>query len=678
MPERQTNRNLLRNLYPQSGLFYETMRRAGFSGQEVDTVFEWTGASLNSESMKNIRNLPVDFYSFIHKSIPNSQTRIEVLVETFSTSNSHLMPARADRMHILLQDLYKKSKSEPKVKEYMATACKVMVPKEYGRMFSNGGIRMYFQALRDDDIFKLFANSTNRLVDFIVLVRDEEISLNYYEEMMDTIHKGKHKKEFLKGLNTSFFWKLEDHKMKSGLAGLLANESRAKFANEIIRQKPENWKEKLVLFPKTVRTFGLSIVDNKTLQKSVFEDYEKRIAKARKMRLEEVKEKAQELSPDKRSEISTLLIKNLDSQSLLKYKSELQKKIPSYEVLDSAELNRIKRREDPRHPLNKLGIARTVGFEIEFMMDSITDEMESTGLFEALGYAGFKPGGGGAESYEISPGPFYDPLTATSVFEEYYDAGILRIDSYDKFTYHFNVSALGSDLVPLIRGLYLTGAAYYSADNFKDSQVRIGIKNHDLGQYIECKSFSVVTRSGFIWNMKAASYLSWALCAYDRKHKEWGEVKVDKWTEELSNIWHEYVSTLGEGLNSVGMYGYLYESRHLESARNVREQLNLIYPTKDSRYKNIDNVGNDSPFIFAVSTADKKWPNLAVFATEIANNAVSKIESLANKFEAEVTRDIKKIEETKNMRDRVSLKSEFCRKYKSSSYESVRDVFKSA
>jgi hypothetical protein len=225
--------------------------------------------------------------------------------------------------------------------------------------------------------------------------------------------------------------------------------------------------------------------------------------------------------------------------------------------------------------------------------------------------------------------------------------------------------------------MYLTGAAYDSHRNFFDSQIRLLVNDQGFGKYVEGKTFSVVSREGFLWNMKSASFLSWALDAFNYKNDKLGVNKSNKWTDELSLIWKTYMETLGQGLASIGIYKHLHVPNHVQSDSNmVSDQLNLIFPSKSSRYRDLSKVSyRNSPGISVVRVGKKEWPNLAFFARDVADVAVGEIENLADSLENEVIEDIKNIEGTKRQHERTMLKEKFCRKYASNSYRAVKEIF---
>ena len=333
-----------------------------------------------------------------------------------------------------------------------------------------------------------------------------------------------------------------------------------------------------------------------------------------------------------------------------------------YGIAPPEVLEKISRRENPRHPLVSLGIARSVGYEIEFQKTDFTEQMEEELLFQCLDFAGVRQGQGGRSAFEISPGPFWDPDTGNAIFKIYHDAGIVEPEKYENgFTFHFNVG-LGSrkDMVFLIRALHLTGIPYNPHRKFNRPILEIyGKRDPNTSSYIECKAFEVMSPWGFEWSFKSASYLSWALAADQKKSSG---LVLSRTGKELASIWRRYVKTVKSGLSTVEEAGDYLNSLSNEDPEieAVRRQLKLIYPTPSSRYRDLNKVSG-SP-ISKVRVGDRIWNNIAAFAKTQADIAVAGVERVAEKVEAEVIDDIRRIEDSSFEKDR--LIEEFIFKYK--------------
>jgi len=297
-------------------------------------------------------------------------------------------------------------------------------------------------------------------------------------------------------------------------------------------------------------------------------------------------------------------------------------------------IDRIRRRENPLHPLVTLGIARTVGYEVEYPETDRVRKLNRNGTFEFLERLGFKGSTAGGDCRETSPGPFYDPLTANLVFEKFADAKIVDLGKYEGMTMHFNVGLEESrGLVELVRAMYLTGAGYDPHVNFLRSGLCIRFNSNGFGQYVECKTFDVMEKSEFVWNMRCLSYLSWALGAHQYLARQ-GEESA--WKKELAEIWKEYLGELNGGLKSVGLEGYLSEEGNgASSVQIVHQELERILPDTASRRKIEKRKGNLPPIRFD----NREWPNVAAFTRRVTELSVRKIEALADKIEEEAIQD---------------------------------------
>ena len=339
-------------------------------------------------------------------------------------------------------------------------------------------------------------------------------------------------------------------------------------------------------------------------------------------------------------------------------------------------LFRIKRRENKIHPLNSMGISRTVGFEIEYPnYTPICEHLRERGYIKKLELIGFNPGYGDSRCDEASPGPFHDPETAVAVYKLYAESGIIDTDSFCGMTCHFNVDLHEIDgLVELVRSLYLTGAASYPYRKPENMHLRIG---HN-GDHIEGKVFSINTDEDAIWNLRSASYLSWALGAYqDVYNYQISNLSELKQKIALADVWKEYTSKIVQGLDYIGMGSYVSESENRDENGDdinevswIREQLKKIYPDEFyAQLPDLNNVGQlieddvNPDGILGIRLGEKWWPNMCAFAREITNEAVGKIISITDQVEKECVEDIKKIEGMGTIKKRFAI-PRFLKKYK--------------
>ncbi len=659
-----------RKFYPKSNEFINKVYEAGFTDKEVDLIFKTVGMAIDSQKHASVTKLPTEFFTFIRGSIDESETRVLVVSGLFA--NPYL-PSGSDSMATLLLDLHRKSKTNPNITLELRDVAMPRDPEEFGRAIYQQKLRISLQILRDDSLFNIFSKNVKKLVSFIDFMGNPNVAWSTFEGALNTVHKGSYKAVFLKDLNESALLDINSLPTHNGLGGILAEESKARYANQVLRSLPSSWYDKLQALPKTVTFMGFPVIKANDLEHNLIEDYIKKVAHKSNLDEGKVRDLFAKLPPQEKYKRVVGLMQERGVLSLEKYKNNLKDKLAPYEILDKQALDRIRRRESSKHPLNTLGIAKTVGYEIEFAQDMATTFMLDEGLFEMLGFVGFKPGLGGTGAYETSPGPFYDPLTANTIFETYCDAGIIDLTKYKSFTYHFNVGIKNEGIVvPLIRAMYLTGAAYDSYADFVDKGLRTYGNRINGVAFTECKTFDAITREGFLWNMKSASFLSWAL---DASHGVGKSRKTrTKWHNELGQIWRDYKNTIDEGLRSIDLDGHLDQIDHGNDAKIVRRQLQKIFPAKSAYYKDLSKINNyTNPDILEIYAQRKYWPNLAYFAREVTNDAVTKIELLADNFEREVEVDIKEIE--KRSVPEKSLVAKFREKYNVYSYVEVRDLF---
>ncbi len=659
------NRDYLENLR-----FKSRLHKAGFLREEVSEIFKLSSVQLGTRESEEVCELSEEFFSFISETLADSRSRELVVSRMFFKSDA---VEGTDPLHILLLDLYSVSSFEPNMPKNIEQVVGGILPASNDRIdLFDTDLRICLQVLRDDEIFEVFSRDVDKLLNFVKSSSGDQVAWYKFEKYANIIHSAPNKKIFLNNLKESALAKLLQIPLnKNGFSTILSDKPKTEYANKLLGAEVSTWHEKFLLLPKILNFVDLPIVKTDVFESSLLTDYAKRYAREMGLDVKKVGGSIERLSPEKKYIQTLTLLRSMESDDIQKYKRRLAKKLPNYEVADKKTLERVKRRENPHHPLNTLGVARTVGYEIEFEADEDARLMNRQGLFELLWFGGFKSGDGGSKSFETSPGPFYDPLTANLVFGAYCDAGIVDLMKYENFTYHFNVGIRGVDVTPLIRGMYLTGAAHNPNRSFKSDRIQIYPNYQNGVVYTECKSFEAITKKDFEWNMKSASFLSWALNAHEKKVPEEG---LNKWDLELSDIWQEYSDILDEGLASIDIRNHLDETMHTPSAEIVKKQLRLIFPKKSFRYKELGKVGITEPGILGIYARGNYWPNLAYFAREVADNAVAKIEALADKLEKEVMEDIKEIEKW-SLSEREFLIAEFRDKYKAPTYKLTKAVF---
>jgi len=331
-------------------------------------------------------------------------------------------------------------------------------------------------------------------------------------------------------------------------------------------------------------------------------------------------------------------------------------------------IERMRKRENPRHPAVSLGIAKTNGYEVEYdsIKNPVVQRLKKNNTFDYLYTLGFKCGTGDMNSGkadETSPGPFYDPQTAAIVYLLYANAKIIDTSMFVGSTFHFNIdnSVDDDDIVPIIRGLYLTGAAlspYH--DSERDTLATV---NHKDERRTEGKVFGVNTDADFVWTMISAANLCFAKAA----SKDESDSPGKEYRDALGQIWEEYVQRMEKGLEYVNKKGYLYERRlrvvtqdevghkFLTPEPNeewVKDQLKKVFTDRTyAAYPDLKRAGQQNP---AQQTGDgvrgifeepSKWyPNIAVFSRTVINEAVSGVQKVIRKIETDCLQDIREID----------------------------------
>jgi hypothetical protein len=307
--------------------------------------------------------------------------------------------------------------------------------------------------------------------------------------------------------------------------------------------------------------------------------------------------------------------------------------------------------ESADNPLVKDGIARRVGYEVEFDEPTWINHIDTVlSLFPQLG---IKMGIGGTRgkvvSKELSPGPFWSPETGNIIFRMFVDAGL--IDFYKRFgmTMHFSLEIpRRDDIDMLIKGMYLTGYAYEPRFTFQTlgiesrGSVRMDIfTNHQIEgeNYFECKAFDLMTAHGFEENFRLASYLAWALAAWQDVHLGTrSKTTPPQWEclNKLATVWETYLRCLSAGFESIGINHCRGEEVFFNEWRKMDREIRFVYPDIKSRFEDPHKVEEEIFFGQQVRSKrvvvnDKEWPNIVAFGQDIAEEAVAEI--------LEITRD---------------------------------------
>lgn len=347
---------------------------------------------------------------------------------------------------------------------------------------------------------------------------------------------------------------------------------------------------------------------------------------------------------------------------------------PSFEIQRrkwlQEKMARAKRRENPRHPLISLGIAKTIGFEVEHPpLEEI--ELNKRNIYSlVMSVLGLKCGWGGFNADEVSPGPFYDPETALAVLRMYSDAGFLDFYLHANMTCHFNLGIRDSDQFAfLIRNMYLSGAAYSQENSEplnKDEHhsLRILKNNKGMGPYLEGKVFDALTQPALAWNLKTASYLSWAQSA--AKDAETG--KLNRYRHDLAHIWIHHESCIRRGAEKVGLGEIFCRTIPSSLYRKLDAQMEVVYPDLHSRYtdpatvsqRTIVKGGHKRVIEPTPVDLDKKhWPNIVAYTVAVCDETVTRIQEIEARVEADCQAAILEIETNPNQAQYRKLLDQF-------------------
>ncbi len=287
-------------------------------------------------------------------------------------------------------------------------------------------------------------------------------------------------------------------------------------------------------------------------------------------------------------------------------------------------------REDWRHPTADL--RATLGYEIEFAKPP--EILKS--VYVLAEYLGFKAGlgGSGDNLKETSPGPFRDYRTAQETFALWQRAGL--IDLYQEYgqSVHLNIGLrFGDGVMAYQRCLQLTGDAYlpeFISDrtlnfgpqpntDYHELRVLYNNQNRGDGVYVESKEFYLTTPRSFMRFLGQSALLGAALKNYhhcyllaypnalrslnptnspnsnrslaDDFHNyplTQAQAAVDrastgKYAKLLAQAWLDYYGYVVNGLQLVGLDGFLLPRVPTATAARAVGEIRTVYPSSWSR-----------------------------------------------------------------------------------------------
>ncbi len=479
-----------------------------------------------------------------------------------------------------------------------------------------------------DEIYDLFDRKVENLISFI----NNRSCLDAIFVLKEAHGRWGTVKEFLKGADVSILEKIG--KIGASPEVFRSRELAGLFKSYLATER--GWADRLEYFDKVSAPLGLPMVKKEDFDAGLFEMHAKRMAEEGKYSEGSVISAIYASSEGQRDRLSWNLARNLGEEGLPEYRARISRTFsPDKRSKEERELmSKIRRRESEFSPLVSLGVAKSVGFEIEY--PCAYEDMEC--VLKSFGFAtGFPQEG----CLEISPGPFWCPETASAVFDKYTEAGIIDLHKYRGLTYHFNLGVVGQGgLIPLVRAMHMTGAAFDEKIPFLHS-LNIYTKGKKHGIYMEVKAFDVIREKEFKWNMKAASYLGWSVGAV-QDASDWGF----GWGQELFRVWTNYQDSLSRGLAPLKLGEYLTTSSNKSpEVAGIVNQLSYIFSDPGARFGELEQVGNHHDRrILPVTLDGVFWPNIAAFARDVTNDAVAKIEKVADDVEQRAIGNLKRIE----------------------------------
>lgn len=624
---------------------------AGFTSQEVKKVASSITTDMSAHFIPAIHQvLPVEFLGFISRALNSSDP--DNLLKRHNFLKTYLRFGLEDRLVAASSKRFLQKVSSPKPENQKLVKD---LAKYLQNMFSmdyyGGNLRqeMLFglEVIQNNTLYSLFGNSRGKLIIFSNshLFGASEGELG---EVAHTIANSKYGGMLIAGQGAEILLKLG--KMPA-LELIAANQQLVKLFKDLLSKEPD-WADKLEVFEQAIKAANLPFVPRKVFEKTLIQRHIDRVAKGGKWTKQDLWRSVGAMTLAKKEGLVIPLAR--EAQKGRKMDAFLRSigglSIKDFS-LDKEVLERVKKHNSPWYPVVSLKIAKKLGYEVEFRCPDSYEIVSSQTIGTSVG---FKKGDGDKKYYtELSPGPFFDPEVGNLIFEKYVEAGIidvikpLGLDN-DK-TMHFNIGIRDmSGVVSLVRALHLTGAGINTERNFTKTYLDIRFNRQTFGpEYIEAKSFDVVTLSEFEWNWISASYLGWALGACNDiwKNQNWGSPGI-KWKNKLSVIWDDHMTMLGHGLESIADSKYLVtEENHLSSVTDTMTQLKFIFNEPGAHFGNlhkIDALSNTN--IKPVRVGGKTWPNIAFFAREVTNKSVAKVRSVVDSIESEAKDDLKAID----------------------------------
>ena len=534
-----------------------------------------------------------------------------------------------------------------------------------------GSVARCFKVMLSKRLYPLAGNDPARLVGGIRgIFENRRNSSDYLDATLDFVEENKFGGVIVDGLDLSILPRLFNHTDTD----FVKSKKRAELINRSLKASG-SWPGRIKMFLEYLGGERFLVVSQDLYERALLADWAKKSSKedGRKgVGPQQYIDALGELSSEDRFRHIWLLTEE-DIETGGKAREKAIKSIEKLRNKDLAvvagispeDLIRIGRRENPLHPLNTLGVARRVGHEVEYTPGDTDKQIRRKYGFEILDIIGFFSGGGGGEAVETSPGPFYDPLTAVTVFNLFADSGIIDLHRRNSQTMHFNVDMLPTpslELRRLVRALHASG--YSNNPNIAWERPELYISPN--GDHTEGKVFDVVSKKGFGWTMESASFLCWTIAARERlKNRVRFPNTIDG---RLASIWQSYIHILTMGFESVGVNGYLENANNRSiEVRGVIDQLKIIFPDKDIPALHRDVSKADESLLPGVKpvvlSQTDKYANIAHFVRVVTDLHVAKVRALADDLEMKARKEVVSIDKLPRWQKAKAV-DRFLKKYK--------------
>lgn len=426
-------------------------------------------------------------------------------------------------------------------------------------------------------------------------------------------------------------------------------------AFERFHRSPQDWGDRYIMFHDISVACGALPLTNHSLDKLIVEQisapartsYERKNAAGRYLTIAALRKKW-----------GYDLLRELSNQDLIVLENDQKKQ---YEV--SRQISKL---EDPNLPIITMGIASTLGGEVEFpsIHERITKYIPDA-LVEVTGVLGVHWGTGGSGCAEIAPGPFYHPETLIAYLQLMQDLGFVDLYKYQGMTLHSNLGVWNEGLSELILAQYISNTisdismfTSYSRRNgfeFKIWADRAG----EIETYSECKSFLCMTPHELDIGLTQVGYQSWALKCWQNIGKRPGDAARVK---QMGDVWSQYIQNLEIGARSVGLDGVFGQDHDTLPKRKLNRMIALIHeamPDYRSRFKDPMSTITLNP----VTVGTHKWPNIVAFARSIGNEAIQQIKLIEHDINQHAALEIRQICRSRG-EDRRVLVNRFIQEYR--------------